>query len=161
MSAFKDQAAETILGAIVAAVAVGFLGFAVTRAGAGETAGGYELVARFNRIDGINVGADVRLSGVKVGTVSSVGIDPTTYLAKTTLSVSRDVKLPDDSIAKVASDGLLGGGYIALEPGGSSEMLAAGGEIANTTGTVDLLSLLAAAAGNAGNASASEQDPAP
>ncbi|KAF0178417.1 MAG: outer membrane lipid asymmetry maintenance protein MlaD [Hyphomonadaceae bacterium] len=159
MSAFKEQAAETILGAIVAFVAIGFLVFAVTRAGAGEATGGYPLVARFNRVDGVNVGADVRLSGVKVGTVSAVGIDPTTYLAKLTLSVDRTVKLPDDSSARVASDGLLGGAYVALEPGGSAEMLASGGEIANTTGTVDLLSLLAAAAGGAGKSQEQEAQP--
>jgi phospholipid/cholesterol/gamma-HCH transport system substrate-binding protein len=159
MSAFKEQTAETILGAIVAFVAIGFLVFAVTRAGAGEAAGGYPLTARCNRVDGVNVGADVRLSGVKVGTVSAVGIDPTTYLAKLTLSVDRSVKLPDDSSARVASDGLLGGAYVALEPGGSAEMLASGGEIANTTGTVDLLSLLAAAAGGAGRSQEQEAQP--
>jgi phospholipid/cholesterol/gamma-HCH transport system substrate-binding protein len=159
MNAFKEQTAETILGAIVAFVAIGFLVFAVTRAGAGEAAGGYPLTARFNRVDGVNVGADVRLSGVKVGTVSAVGIDPTTYLAKLTLSVDRTVKLPDDSSARVASDGLLGGAYVALEPGGSAEMLASGGEIANTTGTVDLLSLLAAAASGAGKSQEQEAQP--
>jgi phospholipid/cholesterol/gamma-HCH transport system substrate-binding protein len=159
MSALKEQAAETILGAIVAFVAIGFLAFAVTRAGAGEAAGGYPLTARFNRVDGVNVGADVRLSGVKVGTVSAVGVDPTTYLAKLTLSVDRTVKLPDDSSARVASDGLLGGAYVALEPGGSAEMLASGGEIANTTGTVDLLSLLAAAASGAGKSQEQEAQP--
>jgi len=160
MNAFKEQAAETILGAIVAAAAIGFLTFAVTRAGAGEASGGYPLTARFNRVDGVNVGADVRLSGVKVGTVSAVAIDQTTYLAKLTLSVSPTVKLPDDSTARVASDGLLGGGYVALEPGGSPDMLASGGEIVNTTGTVDLLSLLAAAAGNSGTSSTSHEEPA-
>lgn len=159
MSVFKDQAAETLLGAVVAVVAIGFLAFAVTRAGAGESGGGYPLTARFNRVDGVNVGADVRLSGVKVGTVSAIGIDPTTYLAKVTLSVSPTVKLPDDSTARVASDGLLGGAYVALEPGGSAEMLASGGEILNTTGTVDLLSLLAAAAGNAGQPKQEEPQP--
>lgn len=159
MNAFKEQAAETILGALVAFVAIGFLVFAVTRAGAGEAAGGYPLVARFNRVDGVNVGADVRLSGVKIGTVSAVGVDPTTYLAKLTLSVDRTVKLPDDSSARVASDGLLGGAYVALEPGGSAEMLASGGEIANTTGTVDLLSLLAAAASGAGKSQEQETQP--
>lgn len=161
MSAFKEQAAETILGAIVAAVAIGFLAFAVTRAGAVESTGGYPLTARFNRVDGVNVGADVRLSGVKVGTVSAVGIDPTTYLAKLTLSVSPTVKLPDDSSARVASDGLLGGAYVALEPGGSPEMLASGAEILNTTGTVDLLSLLAAAASGSGKSSTPDEEPAP
>lgn len=150
MSANKEQAAETILGAIVAAVAVVFLVFAVTRAGTSQAAGGYELVARFQRVDGVAVGSDVRMSGVKVGAVSKVALDPETFYAKLTLTVDPSVKLPDDSSAKVASDGLLGGAYVSLDAGGSEAVLAPGSEILNTQGSIDLLSLLAAAAGGAG-----------
>ena len=156
MSSFKDQAAETILGAIVAAIAVGFLGFAVTRAGNANAAGGYDLWARFQRVDGINVGADVRISGVKVGAVSKVGIDPETYYAKVTMTVDPTVKLPDDSSARISSDGLLGGAYVSLEPGGAEAMLPKGGEILNTQGSVDILSVLAAAAGGAAKKSEPE-----
>ncbi len=157
MSASKEQAAETILGAIVALVAVGFLAFAVTRAGAADASGGYELWARFQRVDGINVGADVRMSGVKVGAVSKVGIDPQTYYAKVTMSVDPIVKLPDDSSARISSDGLLGGAYVSLEPGGSEGMLPKGGEILNTQGSVDILSLLAAAAGGSKKSDSTEE----
>ena len=156
MSGSKDQAAETILGAIVAIVAVGFLAFAVTRAGTANASGGYELWARFQRIDGVNVGADVRISGVKVGAVSKVGIDPQTYYAKVSMTVDPTVKLPDDSSARISSDGLLGGAYVSLEPGGSEAMLKKGGEILNTQGSVDILSVLAAAAG--GGAKKSEPE---
>jgi len=149
MSAAKEQTAETILGAIVAAVAIGFLAFAVTRAGSAQAAGGYSVVARFDRIDGINAGADVRISGVKVGAVDKVAIDPQTYFARVTMTVDPSVKLPDDSSARIATDGLLGGAYVSLEPGGSETFLGKGGEIPNTQGSVDLLSLLAAAAGGA------------
>ena len=156
MSASREQTAETILGAIVALVAVGFLSFAVMRAGNADATGGYELWARFQRVDGINVGADVRMSGVKVGAVSKVGIDPQTYYAKVTMSVDPVVKLPDDSSARISSDGLLGGAYVSLEPGGSEAMLKKGGEILNTQGSVDILSVLAAAAG--GGAKKSEPE---
>ena len=111
--------------------------------------GGYALSARFSRADGVSSGTDVRLSGVKVGSVSSVTLDPQTYFAKVGMNVSSSVKIPDDSTARIATDGLLGGAYISLEPGGSPDMLAANGEIANTQGSVDLLTLLASAVGGA------------
>jgi phospholipid/cholesterol/gamma-HCH transport system substrate-binding protein len=150
MSAQKGQLGETLLGAIVAAVAVGFLSFAIARAGSGAGADGYELTARFDRIDGIASGADVRLSGVKVGSVSGVGVDPETYLAKVDFSVTRDVKIPDDSAVRIASDGLLGGAYVAIEPGGSIDMLPPGGEVLNTQGSIDLLTLFASFAQGGG-----------
>lgn len=156
MSAQKEQAAETILGAVVVAVAVAFLAFAVTRAGSAQAAGGYEVWARFQRIDGIAVGTDVRLAGVKVGAVNKVALDPETYLARVTMTVDPAVKLPDDSSARVSTDGLLGGAYVSLDPGGSEAMLAPGGEILNTQGSVDLLTLLAAAAGGAGGSGGAE-----
>ncbi len=162
----KDQAAETAIGAAVALVAAGFLFYAVTRAGGGETAGGYPLSARFNRVDGISVGADVRMSGVKVGAVSAVELDPATYMAKLTLSLDPKVKVPEDSSAKVASDGLLGGAYIAVEPGGAEAMLAANNEISHTQGSVDLLTVLASAVGGGSSgekqsAGAQQQEAAP
>lgn len=139
----KEEAAETMVGAIVALVAVAFLVFAVARAGQGETSGGYKLVASFDRVDGVAVGSDVRLSGVKIGTVSTVGLDPQDYRAKVTLAVDPTVKVPADSSAKIASDGLLGGAYVAIEPGGAAEMLPSGGQIENTQGSVDLITLFA------------------
>lgn len=159
MSAQKEQAAETILGAIVAAVAIGFLAFAVTRAGSAEAAGGYEVVARFQRADGVAVGSDVRISGVKVGAVSKVALDPETYFARITMTVDPAVKLPDDSSAKVAADGLLGGAYVSLDAGGSETMLAPGGEILNTQGSIDLLGVLGGLAQSASEGTTEDTTP--
>lgn len=156
MSAQNGNLGETLLGAIVAAVAIGFLTFAISRAGGGDSASGYALTARFDRIDGIASGSDVRLSGVKVGAVSGVAVDPETYLAKVDFTVARDVKIPDDSAARVTSDGLLGGAYLALEPGGSVDMLPPGGEVVNTQGSIDLLTLFASFAQGGGGGSAEE-----
>ena len=133
---------ETILGAIVVIVAVGFFAFAAAQAGQTGAAGGYELTARFQRVDGITIGSDVRVSGVKVGAVRAIALDPNTYLAKLTLSIDSGVHVLDDSTARVATDGLLGGAYIAIEPAGL-DPLQAGAEIPNTQGAVDLLTLFA------------------
>lgn len=133
---------ETILGAIVAAVAVGFFAFAAAQSGQTAGADRYDLIARFQRVDGVSVGSDVRVSGVKVGVVRAVALDPSTYLAQLTLSIDRSVEVLDDSTARIATDGLLGGAYVAIEPAGL-DPLTAGGEIPNTQGAVDLLTLFA------------------
>jgi phospholipid/cholesterol/gamma-HCH transport system substrate-binding protein len=147
---------ETILGAIVAAVAVGFFVFAAAQAGQTGASNGYDLVARFQRVDGITVGADVRVSGVKVGVVRAVALDPETYLAQLTLSVNSGVEVLDDSTARIATDGLLGGSYVAIEPAGL-DPLPPGGEIPNTQGSVDLLTLFASFAQGQGQSEPSEE----
>lgn len=151
---------ETILGAIVAVVAVGFFAFAASQAGQ-STGSGYELTARFHRVDGVAVGSDVRVAGVKVGVVRAVALDPETFLAKLDFVIDRSVEVPDDSTARIASDGLLGGAYVAIEPG-AGDALAAGGEIINTQGSIDLLTVLAQAArGMGGDSSSNSTETAP
>jgi phospholipid/cholesterol/gamma-HCH transport system substrate-binding protein len=147
---------ETILGAVVAAVAIGFFAFAAAQAGQTGARDGYDLTARFQRVDGINVGSDVRISGVKVGVVRAVALDPDTYLARLTLALNEGVQVLDDSTARIASDGLLGGAYVAIEPAGL-DALPAGGEIPNTQGSVDLLTLFASIAQGNQNASQNEE----
>jgi phospholipid/cholesterol/gamma-HCH transport system substrate-binding protein len=119
---------ETVMGAVVLLVAAVFLVFVYSTSNL-RASSGYELIAHFNRVDGVGPGTDVRMSGIKIGTVADVSLDPKTYLAVMRLSIRDDVQLPTDSTAKVQSDGLLGGSYVAIEPGGADEMLAAGGEI--------------------------------
>ena len=148
---------ETILGAIVAVVAIGFFAFAAAQAGQTSNGAGYDLTARFQRVDGINVGSDVRISGVKVGVVRSIGLDTETYLARVTLAVNNGVTVPDDSTARIASDGLLGGAYVAIEPG-SMDPIPAGGEIINTQGPVDLMTALAGLAGMMSNPDNSQNE---
>lgn len=152
---------ETILGAIVAVVAVGFFAFAAAQAGQTSNGGGYNLTARFQRVDGISVGSDVRVSGVKVGVVKSVALDPDTYMARLTLAIDPAVQVLDESTARVSADGLLGGAYIAIEPAGFSP-LQAGAEIPNTQGAVDLLTLFASVASSGGGSASSQStDEAP
>jgi phospholipid/cholesterol/gamma-HCH transport system substrate-binding protein len=137
----NNSLVETLIGAGVLAVAIGFLVFAYSGTGA-SVGGGYDLAARFNRVDGVNVGTDVRLSGIKVGTVSRLDLDPKTYNAVAHLSLRDDVRLPEDSSVRITSEGILGGQYLSIEPGASQTMLADGGEIENTQGAIDLIGLL-------------------
>ena len=104
--------------------------------------GGYQLKADFNRATGVNVGSDVRLSGIKVGRVAALSLDPETYLARVTISVDPAVQVPSDSSLAIASEGLLGGTYLDLSPGGDEVMLRPGEQIQFTQDAVDLVQLL-------------------
>jgi phospholipid/cholesterol/gamma-HCH transport system substrate-binding protein len=138
----KTNLVETAVGAVVILIAAAFFTFAYTTSGIGRGGGGYELVAEFDNADGIGIGSDVRMSGVKIGTVTSQELDPTTYQAVLKMSIDPALKLPDDSSAKVTSEGLLGSKFVALEPGGSADMLKAGDRIAYTQGAIDIWSLV-------------------
>ena len=132
---------EIVTGAAVLGVAAVFLAFAVSHSGRSTTSG-YPLVARFDRIDGLAVGADVRIAGVKVGAVTDATIDPKNYLAVVTLTVRPDIQLPRDSSAEVTSESLLGGKYLSLSPGGDTTMLRPGQTITITQSSISLEQLL-------------------
>jgi phospholipid/cholesterol/gamma-HCH transport system substrate-binding protein len=137
----QRNAIEPILGALVLAAAVAFFFFAYDKAGQRRFEG-YALGARFSSVDGLQTGSDVRIGGVKVGQVTSIAIDPQTYLAQVTLTVDPQVKVPVDSVASVATEGLLGGKYLGLTPGASDEMLKPGARINRTEASVSLESML-------------------
>jgi phospholipid/cholesterol/gamma-HCH transport system substrate-binding protein len=146
----QNNTFETLLGAFVIVVAVGFLYFAYSSTSTGSL-GGYDLNARFASADGIAAGTDVRLHGVKVGRVAAVDLDPRTYAVNVQVALRSDIKVPDDSSIKVTSAGLMGSSYLAIQPGGSDKMLPPNGEITNTQGSIDLMSLIGRAMyGNAG-----------
>jgi phospholipid/cholesterol/gamma-HCH transport system substrate-binding protein len=126
---------------VVVAVAVLFVIFAYDEADL-KTVEGYAISAKFDRIDGIRRGSDVRMSGIKIGTVTGQALDPETYLAVVQLNIDTSIKLPMDTSAAITSDGLLGDKYMALSPGGDDEMIPAGGEIETTQGSIDLFSLV-------------------
>jgi len=138
----KNDVVETIVGAAVITLAVAFFSFAYNTAGIGAASGGYVINAVFGSADGVSVGTDVRISGIKVGSVTEQKLDPETYQATLVLAISPDIRLPEDSSAKITSEGLLGGNYISLSPGGAENMLVAGGTIEYTQSAVDLMSLI-------------------
>lgn len=137
----KRNAIETVMGAVVLLVAATFLAFAYSSSNVSQVEG-YELLAKFNRVDGIVPGTEVRLSGIKVGSVLSTHLDPKTYLAEVRMSILNDVKLPTDSSARILSDGLLGNPYMALEPGADDTMIPPGGEILKTQDPLNLVDLI-------------------
>ncbi|VBB69673.1 ABC-type transport system involved in resistance to organic solvents, periplasmic component [invertebrate metagenome] len=122
---------ETILGAVVLLVAVCFLAFAYATS-AVLPVQGYPLKAVFAKIGGLQAGADVRISGIKVGAVTAQTLDPVTFEAVVHMSIMPDVHLPRDTIASIASEGLLGGKYVRLEPGHIGTYLAAGDTVTET-----------------------------
>ncbi len=138
----RGQWLETGLGAVVLAAAASFLIYALSAGAIHSKAHGYDLTARFGQVGALAPGADVRVAGVKVGTVSTISLDPKTFMAVTRLTLDPTVKLPADSTAKITSDGLLGGSHIAVEPGGAPGDMKAGDEFQNTQGAVDLFGLI-------------------
>lgn len=137
----RSNLVETWIGVLVLAVAGVFLFYGYSTADLGGPRGGYLLSGKFGRIDGISVGTDVRLAGVKIGAVSGVELDSETYQADVELSIREGVAIPEDSVAKVSLDGLLGGSHISIEPGGSDLYLQAGDQFFITQGSVDFIGL--------------------
>jgi phospholipid/cholesterol/gamma-HCH transport system substrate-binding protein len=137
-----EQWAETGVGAIVLAAAGVFLVYALSNAGGLKAGGGYDLVAKFGEVGSLAPGADVKVAGVKIGTVSKITLDPKTFQAETHMLVNDGVKLPDDSTVKITSDSLLGGQHIAIQPGGSPDDMKPGAQFQNVQGAVDLFGLI-------------------
>jgi len=133
---------EVLTGAMVLVAAGVFLVYAIMLGGRGPQTGGIALSAQFDRVDGLNQGADVKIGGVKIGSVTELRIDPRTFQAVVTIRIRPDLSLPTDSSAEITSEGLLGGKYVSIVPGGADRLLADGGRITETQGSVSLESLL-------------------
>lgn len=127
----RRNAVETILGAVVLAVAGLFVFFAYNTAQV-QGVQGYPVSAAFYKVGGLNKGGDVRISGIKIGTVTELRLDPKTFDAVVTMSIAPSVKLPTDTVAVIASEGVLGGRHVRLEPGSAGTFLAAGGRVQKT-----------------------------
>ncbi|WP_149999304.1 outer membrane lipid asymmetry maintenance protein MlaD [Iodidimonas gelatinilytica] len=146
---------ESLIGAVVLVVASVFLyvAYSTTGVGGGD---GYPLEARFDRVGGLSMGADVRMSGIKIGTVTEQRLDPESFQAVIRFTVDKSLSLPTDSFAKITSDGLLGDTYVDVQPGGVPEYLQPGDEVAFTQGPIDLFGLISKAV-YSGDAGSSEE----
>lgn len=137
----RRNAIETIMGGAVILVAAVFVVFAFSATGI-STVDGYQVHARFDNAAGLSPGTEVRMSGVKIGSVVSQELDPETFFADVTMSIDSKVKLPQDTSARIVPEGLLGGNYVMLEPGGAEETIENGGSIQYTQGAINIVDLV-------------------
>ena len=133
---------ETVVGAIVLGIAIIFAVFLWRFSDVGFGTGQYTVDAKFRSAEGITVGTDVRLAGVKIGSVSNLSLDPQTFQAIARLSIKPEYQMPNDSAAIISSEGLLGGSFVEILPGGSYELMEDGSEFSETQGAVSFISLL-------------------
>lgn len=139
----SNNVTEVLTGAGVLAVAAGFMIYMGQVGGLGGGASGdATYTASFRSAEGVGIGTDVRLAGVKVGSVLKMDLDPQTFRAETVLSVTPEVSLPDDTAVVISSEGLLGGSFVELLPGGSPFNLEPGSEILDTQSSVSIVQLL-------------------
>lgn len=127
----RRNAVETVLGAVVLLVAGMFVYFAYNTAQV-KTIDGYNIKASFFKIGGLTTGSDVRINGIKVGTVTNARLDPETFDAVIEMSIKPDIKLPTDTIAAIGSEGIVGGKYVRITPGSAKETISDNGSISET-----------------------------
>lgn len=127
----RRNAVETVLGAVVLLVAGMFVYFAYNTAQV-KAIDGYNIKASFFKIGGLTTGSDVRINGIKVGTVTNARLDPETFDAVIEMSIKTDIKLPTDTIAAIGSEGIVGGKYVRITPGSAKETISDNGSISET-----------------------------
>lgn len=138
----SENPTEVLAGAGVLAVALGFLVYAGGGEGLTRAPDSYELTASFRSVEGVTVGTDVRMAGVKVGTITELALNPATFFADARMTVRNGIVVPEDSTAVIASEGLLGGAFVEILPGGSPMDLNPGAEIEDTQGAVSVIALM-------------------
>ncbi len=138
----KSNPIETVIGALVVVAAAVFLYFASNVVGVSGPSDTYTVSASFRSAEGISLGTDVRMAGVKIGTVTSMELSQTTFRAEIDVEIKNNIAIPDDSAIAVTSEGLLGGNFIEIIPGASEFPVENGGEIEDTQGSVSFISLL-------------------
>jgi len=144
-TSFRANRTEALVGLAVVLIALAFVLFAWQRTGGGAligSGGGMRVTALFPSANGIAVGTDVRVAGLKVGQVAAQRLDPQSYQAEVTLALDEALKIPADSSAAITTESLLGGSYVALLPGGATESMKDGDVIVETQGSVDMMSLI-------------------
>ena len=141
----KNATVETLIGTVVVAIAAAFFIYAYQASDRGSATGSYRISAEFDNAEGVSVGTDVRVAGVKIGSVVDFTLNPENFQANVVMELDPAVKLTEDATAKVTAEGLLGSKFISLEQGGAETLLAEGGVISNTQGAVDIWSLISQA----------------
>jgi phospholipid/cholesterol/gamma-HCH transport system substrate-binding protein len=140
----QSKSFEALIGAIVLGVAAAFFsfGYLATSYVAGPQ---YTLKASFDSVEGLSEGGPVNMGGVQIGTIKSIRLNPGNYLADIIVLINKAVPIPCDSRASIVSNGLLGGKYLAIQPGNSESYLKEGEQIEHTDSSVNFESLLSKA----------------
>lgn len=149
---------ETLTGAFVILVAIWFFTFFIDKTNSFSSyQSSSNINAKFDDVDTVSVGAPVKIGGVKIGVVSSIKLDPKTYMAEVSFAINHNISLPEDSSAKIASSGLLGDKYIAITPGAEGNFIPSGGEIKYTESAVNLENLIGKVIYNSSSSKVSEE----
>ena len=138
----SEKNLEIITGTIVLIVAAGFLVFMIKIGGFSADNENYNLNTSFRSAEGIDTGTEVRMAGVKIGTVKSLSLNAETLQADVKLKIEKTILIPNDSSAVISSEGLLGGSFLEIVPGGSFDNYAAGEIIEDTQSSISLINLL-------------------
>ncbi len=160
-SLLRENVGEALVGLFVVLFAAWFVAFAWDKTGGGAKDGAIRVTALFPNSTGINVGSEVRVAGIKVGTASDQELDPQSFQVKTILALDPAVKLPADSSAAITSEGIMGANFISLIPGGDPTALKDGDTIADTQGAMDLMGMVGQFINKSGDAKAAPSDGAP
>jgi len=102
----------------------------------------YFLTAKFTSVSGLRIGSPVNILGIEVGRVEKITMDQENQKAVVTIKVKKDIKIYDDAIAAIKTEGLIGDKYLNIDPGGGGEPLPSGGVIMDTQAAVDIESLI-------------------
>lgn len=139
----KQGTLETLIGFAVLVVAFAFFIYAYNISNATKQMDGYLLEAHFENIEGLTVGSDVKMSGIKVGYVENIRLEKDTYFAIVKLRINKDVEVPSDSRVIISTSGLIGNKYVRINPGASEDNLAEGQKINLTQSALNIEDLIA------------------
>ncbi|WP_221796089.1 outer membrane lipid asymmetry maintenance protein MlaD [Aquisediminimonas sediminicola] len=157
---WRENIGEALIGLLVVLVAAWFVQAAWTRTGGGISGETMHVSGLFPSVVGVTLGTDVRVAGIKVGSVTAQKLDPESYQAELILSLDPKLKIPADSSAAITSEGLMGGTYISLLPGGDTEILKNGDVILDTQGSMDMMGLVGQMINKSGDEPVAEDKPA-
>ncbi len=102
----------------------------------------YSLFARFTTVSGLRAGSPVNMLGIEVGRVGRLTMDQKDQKAVVEIRIQKDIKVYDDAIASIKTEGLIGDMFLSIDPGGSGKLLGPGGTITETQPAVDMVDLI-------------------
>jgi phospholipid/cholesterol/gamma-HCH transport system substrate-binding protein len=102
----------------------------------------YPLLARFTSVSGLRAGSSVSMYGIEIGRVDKLSMDQKDGMALVQMEIHRGIKIYDDALASIKTEGLIGDRYVSIDPGGGGNLLNPGGVITDTQPPVDLNELI-------------------